>query len=356
MSPAKVLLLALLLSTAALTGCLGGQDPPAEETAPMATGSGGDQASAAAAASEPLGPESSVQAPTWEVGQFWSWHHDDRSDTFDWDLVVVEDLGQAWQVAPDAAEPARFNAMFDWYVFGEMSKDRVTDEDAGGLVFYEFPLTDGKTWTSTFGPEGPAWEVTHQATFDPAIETEAGALPGFQITATVNGTLFFAYDYIPEIGWFSQLTNHVLPEEGGDGGVDWTYTTTDWGTGWTGTVHVAQAEMIANAFHEVDLVPERADATPAPHASFTVAEDADALFAVGLAGTTLGATQTTLVDPNRETHQLTAVSTSLDGEATFMAHFLEPVAGDWEVLMGGAGADTEGFVLAWQTFTQELQL
>jgi hypothetical protein len=69
-------------------------------------------------------------------------------------------------------------------------------------------------------------------------------LPGYTIEAVVNGTLFFAYDYVPAIGWFSQLTNHVLPEEGGQGEVDWSYETTDWGTGYEGTVHQATAELL----------------------------------------------------------------------------------------------------------------
>lgn len=349
---APFLLLALALLTVAVPGCLGTDDSTSQTALDPASDAGGPAAGTDGQATTPLPAE----APAWEIGRWWAWTHDDGESTFEWTLAVTEDRGDAWLLAPDAVEPARFNAMFDWYVFGEMSKDRLTDEDAGGLVFYDFPLSDGKTWTSTFAPGVLDWEVTHTATYAPTIATAMGLLPGYTIEAVVNGTTFFAYDYVPEIGWFSQLTNHVLPEEGGQGEVDWTYETTGWGTGYTGTLHQATAELLVDTFHEIDVHPERPEANPAPHASFTVTDEADALFAVAGTYAIAGASQTTLVDPEQGTHQLTAVSPGLDGTFTGMGHFLEPVAGQWEVTLGGAGVDTEGWVAAWQVVDEPIEL
>lgn len=352
----KAAWLILLLVVAAAAGCLrtGGQDTEVPATTDLSGPEGVPADHVVGMDAQAVGPDRPAPSPTWEVGQWWTWEHTTGTSTFEWTMVVIEDEGDAWRVASDDPEPARRNAIFDWYVFGDMSKDQITDQTAGGLVFYDFPLTDGKRWESTFGTGDDAFQVVHEATFNPAIETFQGPEPGFEITAVTNGSLFFEYDYVPALGWFSTLRNYLLPHQTDDGqqAVDWTYRVTDAGATYQGQVYDPTAELLVEAFHEVDATPGQTDATPAPHASFEVSQDASALFGVAGAYAEAGVSQATLLDPEGDHHTLSAASPTLDGDVAAMAHIMDPVPGAWQVLMGGAGMDTEGWVTVWQLFDE----
>lgn len=295
-----------------------------------------------------------IDAPEWELAQWWTWHHEAGDFSADWTIVAAEDLGSAWHVAPDAVEPARFDAIYDWYVLGPMDTDTLSDEASGGLQFYEFPLTDGKTWTSVFAPGNRDWELEHTATYDPAIETFQGPAPGYRITATVDGSLFYEYDYVPELGWFSTLKNYVPAVESEEraGELDWTYTVTAAGTDYEGDVYLTSGELLLRNVHEVDL--EQMDVEPEPHTSFEVAEDAGALFVTLGAGATAGASTVNLIDPDGERHEVVATSTGLNGQVAFVDAFMPVIPGTWEVVTGGAGLDSGSIVIASQVFEETL--
>ncbi len=361
MHRANAILAAALLLATGLAGCLGSDEGDMEASdASLSTGSTEGQAGTETN-TDPALVAQGVHAPSWEVGDWWTWHHEATDMSVDWTLAVTEDTGQAWRIAPDAQEPARFDAIFDWYVLGPMDKQTLSDEVSGGLIFYDFPLTDGKTWTSTFAPDGPAWTVEHTATFDPAIETAQGPLPGYAIQATVNGSVFFMYDYVPAIGFFSQLMNHVLPEESDSraGEVDWSYHTQAWGANYTGELYHATGEQVADIYHEIDVEPEAdelPEASPNPVDTFEVAETADAIFVIQLAGSTAGMSQVTLTDPEGTEYQAQSMSTGLNGAVAVSNAWYDAVPGEWSFRVVGAGLDTEAWVGGWQVSDEVIEL
>lgn len=303
-----------------------------------------------------MGEEEPPEAPSWEsmtsedsieeptplpLARWFSWEMNGWMDS-DWTTIVADETPQAYLFEVDEPNVAVFESMWQWSTIGPHDKHELTertDEDA--FVYYEFPLHDGKTWSTVWTLSGEDIEVTHQATYHEAIDTGEGTFPGFEIEASTDDAGTWSYDYVPAIGWMTHLSF-----ERSDGVTEFELDLTGWGDGWEGTTYSADVDLLTSTFQSVRAIPEPG-AEPNPHAAFEASEGLDRLFLQTAAWASAGASQTTIVDPTGTIEQEQAVNPEPDGAFAYSADFYEPHPGAWNVLFTSAGANTGGWVAAW---------
>lgn len=167
----------LLLIVTALSGCSdGGAQNDALDTGDMT--------------------QSMVEAPTWSLGQYWS-YTDSLGQAYS--LVVAEDQGGDWVVLPNDKQIARFDALFDISFVGKTRKsDLAGSQGSDRIQFYDFPLVDGKSWNTDWDGEGRT-AVAHaqdDGTFHVVVhQTPDTASPEFA-----------TYTYDPTVQHFSRIT------------------------------------------------------------------------------------------------------------------------------------------------------
>lgn len=347
-------LLSSLLIAVALAGCAS-DDPDPDADAPEAT----DDPDAVEAPA--LTAASSVEAPEWQVGD-WFGHHvffgaEDTSGTHI-NTVVVEDEGGSWLLATDDPEAAKWEAAWDFPMLGSIGKD-----DLGTTAFgaewdlYDFPLTDGKSWDVTFNPlfNGPR-ELTLTATFDDAIETPYGVEAGFRIEGVnADGVTELETDYIPAIGWYSSLKYFDPSTEAPDDTILHVRAMGK-GTDWTGTYLIDEAVPLVQ--WSGYLTPFDATGSSPPHTQeFTMTDEGRELYGIVIAVASAGVSELVLTDPGGENHRYEAQHTEPDPEGSttvFQFVELDPVAGTWQFTWAGAGAGVAvGVAQLWEIIQNE---
>lgn len=331
---------ALLAAATALAGCSGDEGTPDDPATPM-----DDDPSPPTAAS-------SVGAPAWAVGD-WFGHHvffgaEDAAGTHI-NTVVVEDQGDAWTLATDSDEVAKWEAAWDFPMLGRIAK-----ADLGATAFgsqwgiYEFPMRNGNTWTSSIDPlfNGPR-DVSFVATFNTGIETPYGIKPGFDILGTnSDGAIEIRTDYVPDIGWYSRLILFDTSTEAAD---DYILDVRAMGRGhdWTGTYFIDEARSVVS--YEGYMTPfDPATSSPPEVAQFTMSEGADELYGIVIEVAVVGTSQVMLIDPNGGNQRIEAthLEPDVDGWAqSFEFVSVASVPGDWVFAWGGLGAFSLG--IAW---------
>lgn len=351
--------LVLLLVASLAAGCIGGDEALEEATGDQIDTSATDEATdgaTAATADGPLGPDDVIEGPDWEVGQWFGYHvffgmEDDEGVHYN--AVVTEDRGSEWFVATDNQDAAKFEAIFDLFLLGSFSKqDLSTTSEGEPFTWYEWPLEDNATWTAPIdvgamvGGQSEVIDVTFTATYDPAIPTQDGQKPGFDIEGrTAEGNLTMSYDYVPHLGWFGHLFIYD-PDTDGD---DWVLhiMTMGSGTGWTGTYYVSEATELFAHTSDVGADPSgnvRAD--PSPAASGTVGDQADYVTGFAYAYAFGGAHETAVADPEGELHEFQAVGAPFGVSFGFLD--TDAIPGDWHVATLGAGVAAGGGVFLWE--------
>lgn len=249
-------LLALLL-TPALAGCLAGSsDAPASQPA-TDEDVGVEQA-------PPLLENLELSAPDLDPGHAWTYTASGRwaaQDAFT--VVVAENTTDGYLFA--AAKPAQLAAEIAWGRpwFGELDPELAethTAQDGGGDQLFDFPLTDGKTWTQA--------DRTMEARAA-NVSTPLGMEPGFVITAEGPDTSG-SWSYAPSVGYLTWYRFNSGGEEVLNVSLQRLGSQTDW----------AWFEQHARLHVEEGAGPQ-AD-------TFEVSEEADAV--VGYAGGDPGAT------------------------------------------------------------------
>lgn len=141
-----VTVLAVLSLAAMLAGCMGGEDAPDAETDGEVPGDDGE-----AAAEEAL-----LEAPSWEVGDWWTWSTDQQGEVT---LVVTGEDGGDWVVDTTNEDVAFFHARFPVSYLGEIRKaDLAGSQPDARVAFFEWPLEANETWTTTW--DGVEREIT----------------------------------------------------------------------------------------------------------------------------------------------------------------------------------------------------
>jgi hypothetical protein len=145
-----------------------------------------------------------AERPEWRVGDAWLVRFNE--DFACW-LVVGEVRngtyvqGTSCDGEMDAGAQIAAN---DFAYAGTFDRDlaRPTRSD-GTIRLYDWPLTDGKTWTTSWFGE----EVTVRAAFDEEIEGPLGEEPGFVLRMSYGDAEdeFLRYDYVPSLRWWSEF-------------------------------------------------------------------------------------------------------------------------------------------------------
>lgn len=192
---ALVLVLAL---PALLAGCLGGSSEEPEVQA-----SDVDVKDVL-----PVTPEDAAaavaEAPAWALGDAWSIvSGSGASDTSESFLVVTKAEADSYFLSTTNAGTAAYDAMEDVSYLGRIrASDLAGVQDGQPVQFFSFPLTDGKSWSTTWD----GLPVTLTARYAPTLQTSAGIHSGFVIEGAVDGEKYVTYDYVPMLKWWSHLS------------------------------------------------------------------------------------------------------------------------------------------------------
>lgn len=204
-----VWMLSLALLVLPLAGCVGGDganDALSNATAP---------ASPAASAMEGIDPF--AEAPVWSVGDHWTYA---TTGAGTYDLVVTEDLGNAWRIEATGEQVSFFDARTDVSTMGPQRKSDLAGSQNGTTVeFFRWPLTVGATWSTTW--DGVEREIT-------VVSIDGGVA---ELEAREGDVVRVSYSYDARAGWFGHFTFH-----NDDGSVSFGSTLQSSGEGFTGEV------------------------------------------------------------------------------------------------------------------------
>ena len=196
MKPALGGIIAFAVAALVIVAAAATRPAPEEDSRP---------ASAFGGAFEPLDAQTvarGLDAPTWEVGHTWfiMFPEGDAPCVVTVVDVSVDNYTQAMG-CPEGDVLARDDAVFDLPHLGQITTALAGVSGEGSVDFFSWPLTDGKSWeTEWFGTS-----LTITATFDEDIEGPRGDEPGYRLEAVADGERAFDYNYLPSIGWWSEL-------------------------------------------------------------------------------------------------------------------------------------------------------
>jgi hypothetical protein len=328
----------LLLLTALLAGCAGGGSDGTGASGSVADGGGSGMTETDGAAT--LGA-----APSWQVGQWW---------TYDWTIgtqtqfatksIVVSNTTEGYRVAADAEDDAANHAAFFFHNLGLMDPKWSMHQQAYEIPWYSFPLSDGKTWTAQesnidFNLQPVSRELTMTAT----LVNASGAVPAhFTIEQrTADGGLRATYDYRPDLGWFSELK--LFDPATPDSAPQVQLKVSGNGVGYTGAYFEAAADFVLNYFALV--APAAGQVATEPTKSFPISAAHTHVLAIVFAFAGGGASAAELVAPDGQhweaQHAADPNGATLAGNGGVQV--LAPaVAGDWRVVFTGASPFAAG--------------
>lgn len=162
-----------------------------------------DDAPDAGDSEEPVDGLEAMQ-PQWAVGDWWAFE-DQNGKVYN--LVVAADEGGTWALLTNDLD----TAFLDWQIgisfIGTIEKNGLAGEQSTGKVrFFDFPLTDGKQWTTQ-------WDGATRGVVAHAVDGmfQISAFAGADLT----GSKFADYVYDPATGFFDSITfyNETTGEE-----------------------------------------------------------------------------------------------------------------------------------------------
>jgi hypothetical protein len=127
-------------------------------------------------------------------------------------LVVARADSSGYTLASGGRDLAVIDAEFDQFFVGKLNLDLEGAQGFSGLPFkmFEWPLEDGKSWSSPFpefGEEGDETQSTIQLTAGlmESVLGPAGSAPGFHVHGVSAGGHSVMYTYSSAVGWFTQF-------------------------------------------------------------------------------------------------------------------------------------------------------
>lgn len=282
-----------------------------------------------------------LQRPEWALGD-WFGHHiffgTDDTEGSHINTVIVEDLGGSWRLAPDSMEAAKWEAAWDFPMLGEVSKATLATTAFGSdWDLFQFPLSDGKTWSATIDPlfNGER-TITLTASYNAEISTPYGDRPGFDIIGVnETGATEVVTDFVPDIGWYSRLTLlDTSTEDEGDYIIH--VNSMGFGNNWTGTYFLAEAdEKISRQAYMTPFDP--AGSSPPEAAFFTMSQE-DELYGIVFLLAQGGTSDFVMTDPAGKEHTWKAQHAAAQGSAqVFDFVDMEAQDGEWQWRWVGAG-------------------
>lgn len=311
---------AILLAAILLGGCVGSQAPAETDTAPSETDDG------TADDAEPGEVDlDRVEAPTWEMLDWFRFEASGPWTTNTQYEVIVHSAGDGYVTATDTREQAVYDLFWDDPFIGEMDAELNPASPEMPETVFDWPLTPDKTWTSQDG-NGTSWEmVAHERE---QVQTHAGTFGGYHIRGESETGWTIFVTYVPGMEWFSNWMLH-RPDDEMMINVDMV----GMGANYTGEMYIGDS---------TEHVEASWGAAPNQHSrseSFDVDEDAtDLRVHVDLRGDLYGFA---LVGPDDEIH---AQQTGTRSGFSETVHVVDPAAGQWTVLAQTAGAEGGGYL------------
>lgn len=349
-------LLGALLLLAPLAGCLGGEDvdEPVEgqtDTSAVSTpplpGAGGAQG----VVEEALPGE----LPTWIHGDHWT--YDIRLDLGFGELlsgdttVVVHDTTNGYGLAAADRGAGMVDAHFDTFFVGRVDTN-LNPQDQTSFQMFDFPLEDGKTWSTNMPFAGESVTLTATAADDAG--DPLGATPGFLISGATDSGWSLEYVFSPLSKWVTTftLTGSAFGEEPRE---VLTMTLKDHAPNFLGSFVLITMEPLYERFvipvfpdPELMAVPP-ADTITVPD-GFTFTQRFVGIFGFDLnEAPTAGAAQVDIFDPEMGHNSYQQVGS---GSTTDLAQYEPPITGDWHVSYTGAG--TVGIFVGFWGYHEEV--
>lgn len=303
-----------------LTGCVG------KDTAefPTSTVEQGTLADDAADIETPdVGTDAlGVPVPVWNVGDAWIGTSHNGDETRPITLVVTKVESDAYTIETDDAQTAGYDAMFDVSYVGRISTSELSGAQQGQpVLFYDFPLTDGKSWTAAW--DGLAVKLT-----------ATKSARGFDIVGTVDGEEYVRLDYATDLRWFSKL-EFVRDDYG--------ITLERVQPSWTGSVVSATAEKIYEGGPTAPIVSPGAG-------TFTMAEGQTYGVVSVIGGGAQWARAFYLVQPDGMPFMGTDIGNfeleAAGPRGVFLTMEIPAMAGAWQIASPGIHDPTGGFYVS----------
>lgn len=311
--------LAFLVLLLALAGCVG--SGPSATTSTLDSGKLADEATGIEVAQDVPLDAAEVPAPLWSVGDAWTGMSKNGEQTRPITLVVTMAEGDFYTVETTDPKTAGWDAMFDVSYVGRIrARDLAGSQQDQPVQFYDFPLADGKSWTTIWDGLEVALTATKSAR-------------GFDIVGTVDGAEYVRLDYVHDLRWFSKL-------EFAEG---YGITLERVESGWTGEIVAASAKIVYEGHPAAPVGSPGAGA-------FTMDEGQ----AFGMLTVTGGGSQWArllyLVQPNGQPY-LTTSTTNAEAEGmgprqVFLYEMLPAMAGAWEIAAPSVHDPTGAFHVA----------
>lgn len=332
-------MIALLLALAPLSGCLGGGEEAVEPTSDgvNATDADASELEATGQAEEATDPGAS---PSWTHGDWWT--YDVSFDLGFGELLsgettlVLHDTQDTYDVAAADRNAAIVDQHFDTFFVGSLDQDL---NPTSGFQMFDFPLTDGKSWTTEVDTVNGSAEVELTATAT-SVDLPTGSEEGFQIHgADEEAGIEVRYTYAPSVQWVTHFEMHAPDFEGQQREV-LTMDLVEQGASYEGSFVVLDMEELY--FDEVFGAPIGPDpgtsraATVQVDEGFTFVQRVVVLFNFDVLAPTSGTNRVDLFSP--EDDQYTYEQTGA-GELVEIAIDEPPIAGEWRVAYENVGTN-----------------
>jgi hypothetical protein len=186
----RAIILAVLCVTMGMAGCASDSSQTEDEGGP--------------------GEEQAQQAttPTWRIGNLWTFQIDTQNfPTTTTDMIVYNETADLYRLGITEEKQALVHALFDVNPFlGRLQKGNIgVFEDGRPRAMYDFPLEDGKTWETEIFVSQHGGTLTADATYNEAIDTQIGELPGYEIVASNDNGFTVEYNFVPQVKWLTTL-------------------------------------------------------------------------------------------------------------------------------------------------------
>lgn len=307
-------LAAIVLSALALTGCVGQNGAPEISSADVS-----NVASAVEPGATPLVDAATASAvPLWHAGDAWaivSHGFGDEQRSF---LVVTAADTASYTIGTTSEQAAGFDAMYDVSYIGRIrASDLAGAQQEQIIQFFDFPLADGKTWSTT-------WDGLEVAL------TATKSVRGFDIIGKADGEDYVSYDYAPDLRWWSHL-DFVRDEYG--------FKVESAQSGWKGSLVTATATQV--------YASEAATPVVSPNiGSFTMDEGQSYGMVALSGGGAAWARAFYLVDPAGQPY-LTQSITNIDASGTPLwvaqQEQIPATPGEWRLVSPAVHDPTGGF-------------
>ena len=336
----------LLAALVVLAGCASPSDPPAgdgpaADGAAAGAGSGGAAGDGAAGDASPPSPPPGAR-PDWVAGQWWTWEVSSTTrPATKVTTVVAEATGDGYRVG--LVDPEALVIALTTHVVpvGDVARDDLSwDAHGSPVALFDFPLADGKSWTTDLW-FAPGVAVSARAAEVPG---PADVEPGFTIVGLgVGESLQFRANWSSARQSLVSLDLYFGAPQPFD-----SVRLVDQGVGHTGAVQVPTVQSPVRTSTTLGAVPPGGAPPPPGRAAFPVATGATSVIFACFLGGAPGLYSAVATPPTGDPARCSNENAPADVGFVEQTFVLAASAGEWNVAYaaGGQGVTfVEAFVV-----------